>query len=87
MANRIITKVTVKSEVIEGLIRPMSIKEFCKEIGYSESTFRKGLRNREMSYDLVIKLVDTLGVKPSEIADVDSYFRKMGGMKFKIVEI
>lgn len=74
MANRVKPKVKINSEVLSTLIHEeTSIRKIAKAIGWSDRTIRQGLKDGEMSIEIILLLSHVLSIEPYEFADIDGF--------------
>ena len=74
MPNRVKPKVKIDSEVLLTLIHEeTSIRKIAKAIGWSDRTIRQGLKDGEMTIEIVLLLSRVLSIEPYEFADIDDF--------------
>ena len=71
-------KVPINSKVLYALIESKtSIRKLGPTVGCNEKTIRRGLKDGELSYDIVILLGRELGVDPDVFADLDTFYKNL----------
>ena len=80
MANKVIAvKVGIDSDKLRQILRSknISIRKIGRDGVYSEKTIRRGIKNGELTVDVVSYLALYLKVAPGSFADIDRYFENL----------